>query len=395
MTNPQRILAIAASSSFKLLLDCGLFTFNDDDDEDDENLTFEKDFPIRIQNYIENVVVHYSDNVFQSHFRLSRTVFYNTLLPMIEISQNNMTNKEKKTGRPEIPIVKQLLSVLWILATPDSYRSVGEKFDMGKSSLSVSFFRIINLLIMNASNVIIWPHGEEMERQKELFFRMASIPNVIGAVDGTFIPIKAPKQDAEVYVTRKCNYAITLQAITNAELKFTDVFVGYPGSVSDTRIFRNSDIFINIMRNQKFYFPNDEHILGDKAYPPLTWCVEPYINRGRLTEAQKNFNFNISRTRQTVERSFALFFGRFRRFKYLDMSRTDFIPSTVLAACVLHNLCLKNKSDANIKDYIEEGMNFLRHQRSECANPTRESSEDHCRTEGKLKRDRMCELYNA
>lgn len=97
---------------------------------------------------------------------------------------------------------------------------------------------------MNASNVIIWPHGEELERQKELFFRMANIPNVIGAVDGTFIPIKAPKEDAEVYVTRKCNYAITMQAITNAELKFTDVFVGYPGSVSDTRIFRNSDICI-------------------------------------------------------------------------------------------------------------------------------------------------------
>lgn len=324
------ILSIAASSSFKLLLDCGLFTFDDNDDDEDTDLTIEKDLPIRIKNYIENVVVHYSDNVSQSHFRISRSVFHNTLLPMIEISQNKINNGEKKTERPEIPIEKQLLSVLWILATPDSYRSVGEKFDMGKSSLSVSFFRIVNLIILNASNVIIWPHGEELERQKELFFRMANIPNVIGAVDGTFIPIKAPKEDAKVYVTRKCNYAITMQAITNAELKFTDVFVGYPGSVSDTRIFRNSDIFINIMKNPKFYFPNDEHILGDKAYPLLTWCVEPYINRGCLTEAQKHFNFNISRTRQTVKRSFAVVFGRFRRFKYLNMSRTDFIPSTVL-----------------------------------------------------------------
>jgi len=38
MTNHHRILAIAASSSFKLLLDCGLFTF-DDDDGNDEDLT--------------------------------------------------------------------------------------------------------------------------------------------------------------------------------------------------------------------------------------------------------------------------------------------------------------------------------------------------------------------
>jgi len=30
---------------------------------------------------------------------------------MIEISQNKINNGEKKTGRPEIPIEKQLLSV--------------------------------------------------------------------------------------------------------------------------------------------------------------------------------------------------------------------------------------------------------------------------------------------
>lgn len=69
MTSHHKILAIAASSSFKLLLDCGLFTFDDEDDVNDEDLTYEKDVPIRIKNYIENVVVYYSDNVFQSHFR--------------------------------------------------------------------------------------------------------------------------------------------------------------------------------------------------------------------------------------------------------------------------------------------------------------------------------------
>jgi len=43
---------------------------NDDDNEED--LTYEKETPIRIKNYIENVVIHYSDYVFQSHFRLAK-----------------------------------------------------------------------------------------------------------------------------------------------------------------------------------------------------------------------------------------------------------------------------------------------------------------------------------
>ena len=111
---------------------------------------------------------------------------------------------------------------------------------------------------MNASNIIIWLHKEQMEQQKELFFHMSNMPNAIEAVDGTFIPIRAPNQDAEVYITRKCNYAITMQAITNVELKFTDVFVGYTGSVNDTHIFQN-----------------DKHILGNKAYTSFAWCVKP------------------------------------------------------------------------------------------------------------------------
>lgn len=47
---------------------------------------------------------------------------------------------------------------------------------------------------------------------------IAGIEGVIGAIDGTFINIKAPKEDGNVYITRKCTYAITLQATCDASL---------------------------------------------------------------------------------------------------------------------------------------------------------------------------------
>lgn len=62
-----------------------------------------------------------------------------------------------------------------------------------------------------------------------------------------------------------------------------DCFAGYPGSVGDYRIFRNSDIYHQIERNPTRYFPNNEHILGDKAYPLKNWCLTPYKDIGRLT----------------------------------------------------------------------------------------------------------------
>lgn len=112
---------------------------------------------------------------------------------------------------------------------------------MGKSSLADAFVTILRAIYKIASDIIKWPHGEVVDIIKERFQSFANIENVIGAVDGTYIPIKAPKKDAEVFITRKCFYAYTLQCITEPSLKFTDAFIGYPGSVSD-RIFMQSNI---------------------------------------------------------------------------------------------------------------------------------------------------------
>lgn len=97
-------------------------------------------------------------------------------------------------------------------------------------------------------------------------------------------------------------------------------------------------------------------MLGDKTYPPLTWLLPPYVNRGNLTGKENYFNTKVSVSRQVIEIAFALLKGRFRRLKYVDMNRTDLIPATVLAACVLHNICIN--CDSINEEYIQEGMNI-------------------------------------
>ena len=230
---------------------------------------------------------------------------------------------------------------------------------MGKSSLFVSFERVIGVLNVIAPRVITWPRGDRLPAIKAAFERMGQLPNVIGAVDGTFIQIKAPKDDPEVWVTRKCNYAMTLQGICDPGLRFIDAFVGYPGSVSDTRIFRNSDIYQHITTNREDYINPEDVIVADCAYPALDWCISPYVNRGNLTPEQRNFNHRLSQTRQTIERCFALLFGRYRRLKFLDMNRMDLVPATILAACVLHNVCLDH-DDRFLQEYEDEGREFMR-----------------------------------
>lgn len=228
---------------------------------------------------------------------------------------------------------------------------------MGKSSLNFSFNMVIKILNSISNIIIKAPNEEESRQNSELFKKFSALSGVVGAIDGTYINIKAPQHYPERYINRKCFFAITLQAICNANLKFIDVFVGYPSSVSDKRIFINSDFYNNVLLG-KYIFPNDYFIIGDKAYPILDWCLVPYIDRGNLTNQQKKINTTLAKSRQCIERAFALLKGRFRRLKYLDMSRTDLIPSVILACCVLHNICL-NTDDLMLEHYIADAINDL------------------------------------
>ena len=51
-------------------------------------------------------------------------------------------------------------------------------------------------------------------------------------------------------------------------------------------------------------------ILGDPAYPLLTWIMKPFSDNGRLAESQKTFNYRLSRCRMVVENSFCRLKGR-------------------------------------------------------------------------------------
>lgn len=124
------------------------------------------------------------------------------------------------------------------------------------------------------------------------------------------------------------------------------------------------------------------NIVGDKIYPNLSWCITPFVDRGNLDSSQRNFNFKMSQTRQVIEHSFALLFGRFRRLKYLDMNRTDYVPITVLACCVLHNICL-NLKDLLVNEYVNVGFCNVRNNMN-YVSVTLENDE------GNTKRNELC-----
>jgi hypothetical protein len=86
------------------------------------------------------------------------------------------------------------------------------------------------------------------------FERQLGMRKVIGAIDGSHIPITAPRQNQEVYISRRGFHSIVLQAICNHKLVFTYCFVGCPGSTHDARVFRRSDIYRRLIEDRETKF---------------------------------------------------------------------------------------------------------------------------------------------
>lgn len=95
----------------------------------------------------------------------------------------------------------------------------------------------------------------------------------------------------------------------------------------------------------------------------------------------------VSQKRQVIERAFALLKGRFRRLKYLDMSRLDLIPFFIMAACVLHNICLEGIDD-DVEELIEEGRELYEEENDEIDDP--DNIRKHEFIDGEVKRNYLC-----
>ncbi|XP_050294311.1 putative nuclease HARBI1 [Anthonomus grandis grandis] len=109
------------------------------------------------------------------------------------------------------------------------------------------------------------------------------MPRVIGVIDCTHVKITKPSIHGDEYVNRKGVCSINVQATCNAREMFTSVDAYWPGSVHDSRIWRNS-IVHGIMYNNV----HEAALLGDEGYGVAPWLLTPY--RNPTTPMQENYN---------------------------------------------------------------------------------------------------------
>ena len=169
------------------------------------------------------------------------------------------------------------------------------------------------------------------------------IPQCAGSIDGSHIPIRPPAMSHTCYYNRKGWYSVILQAIVDHDSLFTDIYIGWPGSVHDARVLANSSVYEKIEKGELLCGLTKDgirpFIVGDSAYPLRPWLMKPFLHSRSLTSQQILYNYRMCRGRVVVELAFGRLKARWRRLSKQNDMLVENVPTVVGACCVLHNIC--------------------------------------------------------
>lgn len=162
-----------------------------------------------------------------------------------------------------VSVEKKLLATLWLLGNKESFRGVADRFNFDKGFLHAIVMEICTGLRTLRPEFLSWPDRQQQAQIASSFLRKTGFPGIVGCIDGSHIPIPGPTDHRASYINRKGFPSIQLQAVCDDNLRFLDVCAGWPGSVHDARVFRNSPLH-DALEGGNLH--NENHLLGDSAY---------------------------------------------------------------------------------------------------------------------------------
>ena len=263
----------------------------------------------------------YDDTEIRSLFRLQRchiVSIVHDVLPHLEVGSG--------IGRSFAPL-PQVFIALWLYTTRWLQLSLGAWINIHQTTASRTVWTVTLALLRT------YPESFSMRvSSKEGFFQKFNIPNIIGCIDYTHLRIPAPPiyQHPDEYINQKQYHSINVQVISDCNCIVTDLDVSWPGSVHDSRIFKNSDVYKKVMMGEL-----NGILLGDNGYGITPFLLTPFLTPN--TPAKRNYNHIHKRARCTIERTLV----KLRRFHCIGGTlrcKLDRVPSVIAVAFFVYNL---------------------------------------------------------
>jgi len=254
---------------------------------------------------------------------------------------------------------------------------------MGRSTVSGIVEEVCEALWKNLQPIVMPEPNEEIWRASENVFKEKwNFPHCVAAIDGKHVRIKAPPHRGSEFFNYKKYHSLGLLALVDANKRFLTVDVGQYGRVSDGNIFANSNIAMHLAR-QNIGLPPDGNlggiplpyiVIGDEAFPLKRYLMRPYPRSARrLSEAERIFNYRLSRSRNTVENAFGILANTWRIYERPFECRVQLCDKLNLATVVLHNYILESPTEINPALGEEQTIPLVRMNVASATNSTREA----------------------
>lgn len=312
-----------------------------------------------------NPMIEYSDDEFRRRFRLTKeTVIFLHSLIGEELEPTATRNDFTLNAIDKILItLRYFATASFQLVTADFY---------GVSETTVG--RIVPIVSDKIAALrprfIVMPRTiEELERKKQEFFLIASMPSVIGAIDGTLVKIQevGGQQNKTDFFCRKQYYALNVQIICDANALVEDIIARWPGSVHDETVFLNSSIFERFLNGEFKSGDRESILLGDGGYRSESFLAVPLrqTNRQR-TRAENMYQAAHISTRNVVERFNGQWKKRFPCLWFgMRFRKLETVVNVIVATAVLHNICKIRGDNEPIPMSPDEQDAYVRARRTE------------------------------
>ncbi|KAL8504180.1 hypothetical protein ACS0TY_022783 [Phlomoides rotata] len=276
-------------------------------------------------------LINYNDETCKDHIRMNSDCF-NRLCFLLQ-------NLGGLSSTRNVSISEQVAIFLTVLSHHTKNRVVKHSFDRSGYTISKHFNGVLNTLLRLHRVLLAKPvHVPDDSTD----YRWKYFKGCLGALDGTYIPVRVPHSDIPRYRNRKGNVSVNVLAVCDQNMNFVYVLSGWEGSAADSRILRDA-----VTRPHGFKVPNGSYYLCDDGYTNGNGFLAPYRGvRYHLKEwddsrqpqnYQEYYNLKHAKARNCIERSFGILkarWGILRSNSYYPIKTQN---RFILDCCLLHN----------------------------------------------------------
>ncbi|XP_042046777.1 protein ANTAGONIST OF LIKE HETEROCHROMATIN PROTEIN 1-like isoform X1 [Salvia splendens] len=244
-----------------------------------------------------------------------------------------------------VTVEEQVAIFLSILAHHKKTRVVGHDFMRSSETVSKYTHMVLRGVLTLHEIMLVKPNpvGDDCTDSRWKWFK-----GCLGALDGTYIPVRVPIVDTPRYRNRKGQVSTNTLAVCDRQLRFVYVLPGWEGSAGDSRILRDA-----ISRPLGLKVPKDCYYLCDSAYANSEGFITPYKGvRYHLKEwgqgsqapqtAIELFNLKHSKARNVIECSFAVLKMRWGILRSPSFYPIEVQTGLIIACFLLHNFIRTN-----------------------------------------------------